>query len=345
MSIDYGPLKSLFDSTDITEIMINTWDKVFVEHKGTLVETSVRFVDERQYQELLYSILKFDKKDISAGYAFDGILPLGYRYNITLPPMSPKGATMTIRKFSVRNFTLDQLAKTDFISEKAAQFLKIAVESRLNIVISGGTGTGKTSFLNSLGSLISQHERIVSIEDVAEIRLQHPNWLALQSVNDPVKPISTRSCLVNALRMRPNRIIVGECRKDETFEMLQAMNSGHEGSMTTVHSNTPIDCLSRVESLVYLSGMELPLKQIRYQMSQAFDLIVQLKRHSNGKREVTEIIELTGMEGEIIKRSSIFLRDKFGKLNSTGYVPQVLEKINLEKMILPANFFDHKKVA
>lgn len=345
MSIDYGPLKSLFDSSDISEIMINTWDKIFVEHKGRLIETSVRFVDARQYQEFIYAVLNFDKKDIAAAFAFDGIMPQGHRYNITLPPLSTKGPAITIRKFSVKNLTLDQLTQSDFISAQAAHFLKIAVEAKLNIVISGGTGSGKTSFLNTLGSLVSAEERIVSIEDVAEIRLQHPNWLALQAVHETGRKISVRDCLVNALRMRPNRIIVGECRKDETFEMLQAMNSGHEGSMTTVHANTPIDCLSRIESLVYLAGIDLPLKQIRFQMSQAFHLIIQLKRHSSGKREISEIIELGRMEGDIIKRSTLFQRDRLGHLVCSGIVPRALDIINSEKMVLPANFFENRKSA
>jgi pilus assembly protein CpaF len=342
MQIDYGPIKTLLETEEITEVMINSWNKVFVEHRGMLVETSVRFVDERQLDELIFSLLNFDKKNINSARYFDGVLPSGYRYNITLPPMSPKGPTLTIRKFNVKNFLLEDLVKSNFITEKVSHFLKAAIESRLSIVISGGTGSGKTSFLNTLGSLISPDERIVSIEDVAELKLNHPNWLSLQSVREGPHAVSLRDCLVNSLRMRPDRIIVGECRKDETFEMLQAMNTGHEGSMTTIHGNSPIDCLSRMESLVQFCGIELPLKQIRYQMSQAIDLIIQIRRKASGQREVSEIWELTGMNNDIISRSSIFERNKAGELITTGYVPDVLHKINAARPILHASFFEAK---
>lgn len=340
MAYDFGPIKTLIDSEDITEIMVNSWNKIYVEHRGLLVETSARFVDSRQFEELIYAILSVDKKNLQGRLNFDGVLAQsGYRYNITLPPMSPKGPCLTIRKFSVKNFTMDQLVASDFLSWQAARFLTAAVKARLTLVISGGTGSGKTSFLNALSSLISPEERLVSIEDVAELRLNHPNWISLQAVHDEARPVSVRECLINSLRMRPDRIIVGECRKDETFEMLQAMNTGHNGSMTTVHGNSPIDCLSRLESLVQFSGVEMQLKQIRFQMSKAIDLVVQIQRKSNGKREVSEIIELTGMEGDVISRSTIFERNKAGQLVSTGYVPDVLKKINAEQQIIPHSLF------
>lgn len=344
MALDFGPLKTLIESEDITEIMINAWNKVFVEHKGLMVETAARFVDQRQFEELIFSILTEDRKSLSQALCFDGILKNGFRYNITMPPMSPRGPSLTIRKFSSKIFTFNDLVKSDFLSLQAAQFIQAAVISRLSIIISGGTGSGKTSFLSALGSAIPHDERIVTIEDVPELRLDHSNWISLQAVQNESLHVSVRNCVTNALRMRPNRIIVGECRKDETFEMLQAMNSGHEGSMTTVHSNSPSDCLSRLESLIQIGGVELPLKQIRYQISKSVDLIIQIKRRlSDGKREVSEITELTGMDHDTISRSSIFERNKAGELVSTGYVPKALGKINKEKQILPINFFSQNQ--
>lgn len=340
MALDFGPLKTLIDSEDITEVMINSWNKVYVEHKGLLVETSAKFVDSRQFEELIFAILSEDNKNLKNSYCFDGVLKNGYRYNITLPPMAPKGPNLTIRKFASKVFQLDDLVASDFLSDKASKFIKAAVLARLSIVISGGTGSGKTSFLGALASLISFDERVVSIEDVPELRINHPNWIPLQAVKTDTAQITTRECLVNSLRMRPDRIIVGECRKDETFEMLQAMNSGHEGSMTTVHSNSPTDCLSRIESLVQTSGIDLPLKQVRFQMSKAIDLIVQIRRrYSDGKREISEIIEVTGMDHDVITRSVIFERDKMGVLVPTGYVPKALIKINRGKPLLSNNFF------
>lgn len=345
MPVDFGPIKTLIDSEDITEVMINAWNKIYVEHKGLLVETSAKFVDQRQFDELIYSVLSDDKKNIKNSFCFDGVLSNGFRYNITLPPMSPKGPSLTIRKFNAKVFSLDELVAADFLSDKAAKFLKASVQGRLSLVISGGTGTGKTSFLGCLASMVSYDERIVSIEDVAELRLNHPNWLSLQAVKNETTTVTARDCLINSLRMRPDRIIVGECRKEETFEMLQAMNSGHDGSMTTIHSSSPNDCLSRIESLVQFCGVELPLKQIRYQISKAVDLVIQIRRrHSDGKREVSEIVEVSGMENDVITRTAIFERNKAGALVPTGYVPRILAKINQDKPLLSNNFFANNQI-
>jgi len=344
MKLDYGPLRTLFESDDISEIMINSWNKIFVEHKGLLVETSAKFVDQRQFEEFIYNVLALDKKKIESAYSFDGVLPSGERYNITLPPLSAKGPTLTIRKFLAQNFSLEDLVQKQFLSDKAALFLKAAVSNRLSLVISGGTGSGKTSFLNTLSATIPVTERIVSIEDVAELRFNHPNWIPLQSVtNDKVK-LSTRDCLVNALRMRPDRIIVGECRKDETFEMLQAMNTGHDGSMTTVHANSTNDCLNRIESLVQINGIEMPIKQLRFLMAKSLNLIVQIRRRADGRREIVDITEIVGMDHETITRAVIFERDQAGNLVPTGLIPNALKKINATGTVLPHNFFESRGV-
>ncbi len=344
MSLDFGPLKTFFESDDITEIMVNSWNKIFVEHRGLLVETSAKFVDQRQFEELVYSILSSDKKKLTASLSFDGILTTGDRYNITLPPLSVKGPALTIRKLSSRVLTLEDLVLSQFLSEKAAQFLKVAVESRLSLVVSGGTGSGKTSLLNTLGSLIPKSERIITIEDVNELNINHPNWIQLQSVQQDNLRISTKESVINALRMRPDRIIVGECRKDETFEMLQAMNTGHDGSMTTIHANSSVDCLSRIESLVQLNGVDSPVRQVRFLISKAIDLIIQIRRRADGRREIVDITELVGMEHETITRAPLFERDKAGLLVTTGLVPNVLKKINMNGQVIPSSFFENRTV-
>ena len=338
--LNYGPLKTLFQSEDMTEIMVNSWDHVFVEHKGCLVRTAARFMDAREFQDLIFAILTHDKQDYSKTYSFDGILPEGHRYNITLPPLSPKGPTLTVRKFSEKNFSLDQMIASDFLSDKTARFLKLAVESRLNIVVSGGTGTGKTSFLNTLASLIPEDQRVVSIEDTQELRPTHVNWVYLKTVKSEQAKVTAKDCVFNALRMRPDRIIVGECRGAEAFDMLQAMNTGHEGSMTSIHSNSANDCLARLETLINVANPDMPLKMVRTQISEAVDLIIQLKRLPDGRRQISEIIELTGMEIDIITRSAIFARNKMSKLDVTGYVPDVIHRINYAAKKISTQFFD-----
>ena len=253
--------------------------------------------------------------------------------------MSPVGRTLTIRKFSHKLLSIYDLAHLGAMSKKAATFLDAAVKAKVSIVISGGTGTGKTTVLNALSESIPKNERVVSIEDVQELKLSNPNWVSLTAVAGKNK-VSINDCLVNSLRMRPDRIIVGECRREETFEMLQAMNSGHEGSMTSIHANSAEDTLSRIEVLLQYANLNLPLKTIRQQIAQSIDLIVQIRRLTNGKREIHEIIELTGMEGDVITRAPIFKRNAQGTLVETGYVPLCIEKIKAARLAIPDNFFD-----
>ncbi len=341
-TLNYGPLKSLLQSDEMSEVMVNSWNKVFVEHKGLLVQTATQFIDEREFQDLIFSILLNDKKDYSKGYSFDGTLPEGHRYNITLPPLTPKSATLTIRKFSVKSYTLQDLVRLNFMTDKAADFLKSAIESRLTIVVSGGTGTGKTSFLNSLARHIPDDQRIVSIEDTQELRPQHPNWIHMLTVKKENQNFTARDCLINALRMRPDRIVVGECRGPEAFDMLQAINTGHEGSMTTVHANSAIDCLARLETLITLGHGDIPLKYIRSQMASGIDLVIQLKRQSNGLRQIVEILEITGMSNDIISRSNIFEMNKSGLLDVTGYVPRCLTQMQATGSKYKSQYFDPK---
>ncbi len=338
--INYGPLKSLLLSTDMSEVMVNSWDKVFVEHKGLLVQTAAQFIDEREYQDLIFAILLTDNKDYSNKFSFDGILPQGHRYNITLPPLTPKSPTLTIRKHSVKAFTFDDLVKLNFMCDKASDFLKSAIESRLTIIVSGGTGSGKTSFLNSMAKSIPADQRIVSIEDTQELRPEHPNWVHMLTIKKENQNFTARDCLTNALRMRPDRIVVGECRGPEAFDMLQAINTGHEGSMTTVHSNSANDCLARLETLITLGHSDISLKYIRGQMASAIDLVVQLRRHPDGHRQIIEILELTGMSNDIISRSNIFELNKKGHLDVTGYVPQCLGKMQLAGSKFKSQYFD-----
>lgn len=341
--IDFGPLNQLFKSEDINEIMINSWNKIFVEHKGILVQTNLSFPSETVYNSLIQNILNSNSQTGSQNQlSFDGTLNSGFRYNITLPPLTPLGATLTVRKFSNKIFTFEDLIKKNSLSEKAAAFLKSAVQSRLTLVVSGGTGTGKTSFLNTLSLEIPYDQRVVSIEDTQELRSQHPNWVYMLTHKEKDLKYSARDCLVNSLRMRPDRIIIGECRGAEAYDFLSAINTGHEGSMTSLHANSAPDALSRLENLVTLGHSEIPLKYLRTQISNGIDLIVQLKRNANGQRQITDILELTGMEGDIITRASIFGLNSHGELDVTGYVPYCLKKITDSGIEISAHFFDPK---
>lgn len=359
--INLGPLAPLFKDDSITEVMVNNFKKIFVEKGGKILVTNIRFPDEAAVHTLIHNIATFANREINIQHPYlDAYLPDGSRVNAVLPPMAPSGANLTIRKFRRQPYALADLIKIGSLSEKCAYFIDTCIRARLNIIVSGGTGTGKTTFLNMLSSLIPAEERVITIEDVAELQLQHPNWVRLESVHNTAgKNISTRDCLINALRMRPDRIIVGECRRDETFEMLQAMNTGHEGSMTTIHANTSRDCLGRIESLIVTSSIDYPLAALRKQVVSAVDIIIQLRRQKSGKRVVHEIIELTGMEQNTITTQVIFTREKNQsvqksvanvnnpepELLSTGFVPTFAERFAEQGVTIPANFFDpHTKV-
>lgn len=336
-------IRKLIESEDVTEVMINAWDKIFVEHNGYLVQASQKFSNEQDYLKFVKAILELDKKDKTNRFSIDGRLPDGNRFNVTLPPVAVDTPTVTLRRHARKTRTLADLVQTGFLSDKAALFLKAAVEARLSIVVSGGTGTGKTSFLNSLALCIPTEQRVVSIEDTLELKTPHPNWVQLQTVDDLNVKYTARDCLKNSLRMRPDRIIVGECRGPEAFDMLQAMNTGHEGSMTTIHASSAGECFFRLENLITLGHTDMPLKFVRHQMSNAIQIIVQLKRTSNGKRQVVEILELTGMNEDVITRAPIFGLNAEGHLDVKNYVPDCLKKINQAKLVLPHSLFDQTR--
>lgn len=348
-------MDSLLSDDSISEIMVNRFDRIFIERDGKLLESPQKFSSETGLQDLIHSIARSSGREISPAYPFmDAYLPDGSRVNASLPPMAPKGATLTIRKFRKAPFQMQDYLRLGSLSDKAAYFLHACVIARLNLVVSGGTGTGKTTFLNALSGLIPQTERIITIEDVAELNLQQDNWVRLESVHIPGKTtVTTRDCLINALRMRPDRIIVGECRREETFEMLQAMNTGHDGSMTTVHANSSRDCLTRLESLIITSQVEIPLAALRKQMASAIHLVIQLKRTKAGKRVIQEIVEITGIEQNTITVQAIFTRDKrkspqTGSASSSeseplvasGLVPSFVARFADSGIQFPQNFFD-----
>lgn len=344
--LDLGPLSPLIADPSITEIMVNSAENIFIEKDGALQTINTKFANADALIQLMQRIAENCGRTFSSEHPyFDGHMPDGSRVNGAIPPMAPDGPTLTIRKFQPTPYTLSDLIQMGVVSNKGAHFLHAALQAKLNIVVSGATGTGKTTLLSVLASLIPTTERIISIEDVAEIRIQHPNWVRLETVRGPGRvEISAKDCLVNALRMRPDRIVVGECRRDETFEMLQAMNTGHDGSLTTIHANTPRDCFARIESLVMTSNIDFPIPALRRQIASAIDLVVQLKRLRNGRRVVQEIVEVTGMEQDIITTQTIFSRELSGvnstDLVSTGYPPSSMNKFTEQGIQFPKSFFD-----
>ncbi len=348
VSLNFGPIQPLLQDPTISEIMVNQFDSVFVEREGRLQPCPMKFGSEKTLIELIQSIAKSTGRTIDEDRPFmDSYLPDGSRINATLPPITPRGAALTIRKFRKQPFTLQDYIPIGTITDKAAFFLHACVIARVNLIVSGGTGSGKTTFLNALSAVIPDEQRVITIEDVAELQLNQANWVRLESSYRPGKmPITTRDCLINALRMRPDRIIVGECRRDETFEMLQAMNTGHEGSMTSVHANGSRDCLTRLESLILTSGIDIPLLALRKQISGAIDVIVQLKRAKGGQRVVHEIVEVVGMEQSTITTQLLFSREKKKNPNDpdylmgTGLVPSFVQKFSEAGIQLPQNFFD-----
>jgi pilus assembly protein CpaF len=312
----YGPIQPLLDDQDITEIMVNGPKNVFIEKKGRLERTKVVFEDSSHLLKIIDRIVSPLGRHIDSDSPMvDARLPDGSRVNAVVPPCAIDGPSLTIRKFRKDKLSIGQLVESDSLTHGMADFLRACVLGRLNIIISGGTGSGKTTFLNVLSDFIPEMERIVTIEDAAELQLRQEHIVRLETKLASVEghgAVSVRELVRNSLRMRPDRIVIGECRGGEALDMLQAMNTGHDGSLTTIHANSPRDTLSRLETLVLMAGMDLPIKIVRQQISSAVDVLVQMSRLRDGTRKITAITEVAGMEGDVIVLSDIF------KFNQTG---------------------------
>ncbi len=346
-----GPLQPLLEDDTITEIMVNGAKNIYIERKGKVHRVPVTFENNDHVMRIIDRIVAplGRRIDESSPYV-DARLPDGSRVNAVIPPISLVGPVLTIRKFSRNPITVEQLIQFGSISQEAIQFLKACVESRLNIVISGGTGSGKTTFLNILSGFIPGDERILTIENAAELQLRQEHVVTLESRPPNIEgrgEITIRDLVVNALRMRPERIIVGEIRDEAALDMLQAMNTGHDGSMTTLHSNGPRDTLSRLETMTLMAGMDLPARAIREQVSSAIDLIVHQERMRDGTRKIVNITEISGMEGEVITMTDIFVFEQtgiengqiVGRLRPTGVRPKFMDKIEASGINLPPSIF------
>lgn len=346
-----GPLQPLLEDETVTEIMVNGAKNIYIERKGKIHRVPVTFESNDHVMRIIDRIVAplGRRIDESSPYV-DARLADGSRVNAVIPPIALNGPTITIRKFFKIPLTIEQLVQFGTLSPEALQFLKACVESRLNVVISGGTGSGKTTLLNVLSSFIPGDERIVTIENAAELQLRQEHVVTLESRPPNIEgrgEITIRQLVINALRMRPDRIIVGEIRDDAALDMLQAMNTGHDGSMTTLHSNSPRDTLMRLETMTMMAGMELPVRAIREQVSSAIDMIVHEERMRDGSRKVTHISEISGMEGDVITMTDVFIFEQtgyengkvVGRLRPTGLRPKAMEKIEAAGLHLPPSIF------
>jgi pilus assembly protein CpaF len=337
--VGFGAIQPLLDDPNITEIMINGPKQIFVEKKGKIERVRIQIEDDQELRRIIDRIIEPLGRHIDENRPMvDARLPDGSRVNAIIPPCSIDGSAITIRKFSKEKLTVQDLIRFGSMSAEMAEFLNACVASRLNIVISGGTGSGKTTTLNILSSFIPEDERIVTIEDAAELQLQQEHVVRLETKPpdiDGENEVTIRALVRNSLRMRPERIIIGECRGGEAIDMLQAMNTGHDGSMTTVHANTPRDSISRMETLCLMAGMDLPVGVIRRQIASAVNLIVQQSRLRDGSRKITNITEIVGMEGDTIVMTDLFRFEQKGIENgkilgetvSTGIRPQFMSKL------------------
>ena len=348
----FGPLEILMKEEGIADIMINGPKNVFVEKNGRIIKHEVTFRDNEHLLQILDRIVsKVGRRVDETCPMVDARLPDGSRLNAIIPPLALDGASLTIRKFGANPLTLEKLLGFGAFTPEMVMFMEGAMKARCNMIISGGTGSGKTTLLNTLSSFIQNDHRIITIEDAAELQLQQEHVLRLETRPPNIEgkgKISATDLVKNALRMRPDRIIIGECRGPETLDMLQAMNTGHDGSLTTVHANNPRDAISRIETLVLMGGTDLPMKAIRYQLSEAVNIIVQASRLQGGPRKVTHITEVLGMEGETVVTQDLF---KFnvtgidengkavGNFESTGVRPHCMERLEASGVRLPANLF------
>jgi pilus assembly protein CpaF len=350
--LGFGPLEPLLLDPSISDILVNGAHEVYVERRGVLELTDVHFRDDDQVLQVIHRIVdKVNRRIDESSPMVDARLPDGSRVNAILPPLSLRGPSLSIRRFGGKARTLDDLTKLHMLTPEMTAFLQAAVKSRLNIIISGGTGSGKTTLLNALSRSIPDNERIITIEDSAELCLQQRHVLPLESRPPNLEGkggVTVRDLVRNALRMRPDRIVIGECRGAETLDMLQAMNTGHDGSLTTLHANNPRDVLSRLETMVLMAGYDLPVRVIRQQIVGAVDLIVQTSRLLGGIRKVTAITEVVGMEQETITLQDLFeyhqtglssMRQATGVFRTTGVRPTFVQKFTNSGCTLPQDMF------
>jgi len=346
-----GPLEPLLQDETITEVMVNGPKAVYIERRGKLERTNVVFQDDDHVMRVIDRIISpIGRRIDESSPMVDARLHDGSRVNAIIPPLSLVGPVLTIRKFARKPLTIEDLIRFGTLTSEVAEFLKASVEARLNIVVSGGTGSGKTTLLNILSGYIPNDERIVTIEDAAELQLRQEHVVRLETRKANIEgkgEVTIRDLVINALRMRPDRIVVGECRGREALDMLQAMNTGHDGSLTTAHSNSPRDTLARLETMVLMAGYDLPVRAIREQISRAVDLIIHEERMKDGSRKVVAVTEVQGMEGDVILLQDIFRFEQtgvengriLGRLKPTGIRPKVVEKMEQFNIFLPPTIF------
>jgi len=338
----FGPINSLIQDPEVSEVMVNGPKQVFVERQGRLELTEITFRDNEHVMHIIDKIVApLGRRIDESSPMVDARLPDGSRVNAIIPPLALNGPTITIRKFAADPLTIDDLIAFGTLTAEMAEFIEACVKARLNIVVSGGTGSGKTTLLNVLSSFIPADERIITIEDAAELQLRQTHVVSLESRPPNIEgrgAVTIRDLVRNSLRMRPDRIVIGEVRGGEALDMLQAMNTGHDGSMTTGHANSPRDMLARLETMVLMAGVDLPVRAIREQIASAIDLIIQQARLKDGSRKVIQITEVQGIEGEVITLQDIFVFER-GELRATGIRPKCAEKIAHFGIKLPVDLF------
>ncbi len=349
--LGFGPIEPLLKDASISEVMVNGPKSVYIERHGRLEKTNITFQNDEHVMRVIDRIVApLGRRIDEASPYVDARLPDGSRVNAIIPPLALNGPVITIRKFSKDPLTVDDLIRFGSVTPEMATFLKACVEARLNIIVSGGTGSGKTTTLNVLSHWIPADERIVTVENAAELQLRQDHVVTLESRPANIEgkgEVSIRDLVINCLRMRPDRIVVGECRGGEALDMLQAMNTGHDGSLTTLHANSPRDALGRLETMCLMAGMELPVRAIREQIASAVDVFVQQERMKDGTRKLTSVTEVQGMEGDVVVMQEIFLFEQtgleggkiVGRMKPTGIRPKFIEKFEAANIYLPPNIF------